>query len=750
MFMEDVLGKVRSAAHFAALCCSLAFAWPLSSLAENVTLVWEPSPDTNVVGYNVYYGTTSRGYTQMVPAGNATSITISNLTEGVTYYFAATAYDSFGLESDYSEEASYTVPFRVLNYPPTLDPLASFTILENAAAQSVPLTGISSGSTTESQVLVISATSSNPGLIPSPTISYTSPDTIGTLTFAPTAFASGTATITVTVNDGGSTNNLVSQAFVVTVADANQPPTLAALANLSVAEDSGVQTVNLTGISSGAANESQTLTVTASSSAPALIPNPAVTYTSPASTGSLKFTPAANANGSAIITVTVKDGGTSNNVVSRTFTVSVNPVNDPPTLATLSNITVDENSAARTVNLSGISSGATNENQNLSVTATSSNPALIPAPTVNYSSPSATGTLSFTPVSSMSGTATITVTVNDGQSTANTVSQSFVVTVAAINQIPTLDAIANLTIGEDSGLQTVNLTGISSGAANESQTLTVTASSSAPTLIPNPTVTYTSPASTGSLKFTPAANANGSAIITVTVKDGGTSNNVVSQTFTVTVNPVNDPPTLAALSNITVDENSAAKTVNLSGISSGATNENQNLSVTATSSNPALIPAPTVNYSSPSATGTLSFTPVSSMSGTATITVTVNDGQSTANTVSQSFVVTVAAINQIPTLDAIANLTIGEDPGLQTVNLTGISSGAANESQTLTVTASSSAPALIPNPTVTYTSPASTGSLKFTPAANANGSAIITVTVKDGGTSNNVVSRTFTVTVNPR
>ena len=57
-----------------------------------------------------------------------------------------------------------------------------------------------------------------------------------------------------------------------------------------------------------------------------------------------------------------------------------------------------------------------------------------------------------------------------------------------MNQPPTLNAITNLTINENAGLQTVNLSGISSGAANENQTLTVTATSSKPILIPNPTV----------------------------------------------------------------------------------------------------------------------------------------------------------------------------------------------------------------------------------------------------------------------
>ena len=253
-----------------------------------------------------------------------------------------------------------------------------------------------------------------------------------------------------------------------------------------------------------------------------------------------------------------------------------------------------------------------------------------------------------------------------------------------------MNAIGNLSINENAGLQTVSLSGITSGSTNENQTLTVTAFSSNTNLVPNPTVNYTSANTTGSLTFTPVTNANGSATITVTVNDGGTSNNIVTQTFTVTVNPVNQPPTLNAIGNLTINENAGLQTVNLSGITSGAANENQTLTVTATSSNTGLIPNPTVNYTSANTTGSLTFTPVTNANGTATITVKVNDGGTSNNIVTQTFTVTVNPVNQPPTLNAIGNLTINENAGLQTVNLSGITSGAANENQTLTVTASSS------------------------------------------------------------
>ena len=66
------------------------------------------------------------------------------------------------------------------------------------------------------------------------------------------------------------------------------------------------------------------------------------------------------------------------------------------------------NSGQQTVQLSGITDGD-NGTQFLSITATSNNTAVIPNPTVIYTSPQATGRLIYTPVQNNTGTAVITV-----------------------------------------------------------------------------------------------------------------------------------------------------------------------------------------------------------------------------------------------------------------------------------------------------------------------------------------------------
>ena len=723
---------------------SVCFA-QVSLAASSVTLAWDASTDSSVVSYNVYYGTASGSYSASISAGSATTATVSNLLDGTTYYFAATAVNSSGVESPDSNEISYTTPGSGVNQPPTLDAIGNLAINEDAAQQNVALTGITSGATNEVQTLTVSASSSNPNLIPNPAVSYTSPNTSGGLTFTPVANAYGTAIITVTVNDGQAANNLTTRTFTVTVNPVNDQPTLNAIANITINEDASQQTVSLSGIASGATNEVQTLTVSASSSNPNLIPNPSVAYTSPNTTGSLSFTPIANAYGSATITVTVNDGQAANNLITRTFTVSVNPVNDLPTLNGLANLTINENAAQQTVNLSGISSGATNESQTLTITATSSNPGLIPNPTVTYASPNATGSISFTPVTYGFGSATITVSAKDNQPTNNTISRTFTVTVNAVNQAPTLDPLADLTIAQDAGSQPVSLSGITSGASNEIQTLTVTAASSNPSLIPNPSVTYSSPGNSGSLSFTPAAGASGSATITVTVNDGQAQNNTISRTFNVTVTAaaVNQPPTVDVIANISINENSGPRTINLTGVTSGG--ENQTLTVTANSSSPYLIPTPTVNYVSPNTTGSLVITPVANSYGSATLSVTVNDGGSQNNTITRYFSVIVNQVqNTPPTISGLTNYTTVQDTATAPIPFTVYD--AETPSANLTLFAYSDDVTLVPDANIVFGGSDSNRSVTITPSAGQSGTANITIQVSDGITS---TYGYFSLTVTP-
>ncbi len=122
---------------------------------------------------------------------------------------------------------------------------------------------------------------------------------------------------------------------------------------------------------------------------------------------------------------------------------------------------------------------------------------------------------------------------------ARAASNSFTLVVQAVNDQPTLNSLANLCLAQNAGTNTVYLSGITSGATNESQTLTVTAISDNPSVVPNPTVSYTNASTTGVIYIKPAANATGTATISVKIQDnGGTAYggvDAVTNTFTVNV-----------------------------------------------------------------------------------------------------------------------------------------------------------------------------------------------------------------------
>ncbi|MGA2865253.1 MAG: MBG domain-containing protein [Verrucomicrobiota bacterium] len=97
-----------------ALLCSLTvcprLAFGDGGAQATAVVLWDPSTDPTVTGYNVYYGAASGNYTNVLSAGNTSEATVSNLVPGVTYYFAVTACNVLGMESDFSNEASYLVP----------------------------------------------------------------------------------------------------------------------------------------------------------------------------------------------------------------------------------------------------------------------------------------------------------------------------------------------------------------------------------------------------------------------------------------------------------------------------------------------------------------------------------------------------------------------------------------------------------------------------------------------------------------
>ena len=320
------------------------------------------------------------------------------------------------------------------------------------------------------------------------------------------------------------------------------------------------------------------------------------------------------------------------------------------------------------------------------------------------------------------------------------------------------DVLIVASVNEGDGEQVVSLTGITAGGG-ETQLLSITAVSDNTGLIPDPTVDFDSQSSTGTLKFTPAADQFGTATITVLVEDGGLDNDLgtqedngtVSRVFDVVLAPVNDEPVFDPVADLVLPENSLTQVLEITGISAGV-GENQPLQITASSSNTSVVLDPTVISQSVvgSDTRLVTVTPVPDQYGIATITVTVEDGglDLDLNTAednaifSRTFDVTVTPDTDDPPSPVtphgrmFIHETLSGDSlvsyQLPAVNVNGEAiNGLPNR-----VTVTSSNTALIPDPTVLYASTDVPSSLSFTPVANANGTAILSIQVEDGGPDN--------------
>ena len=89
----------------------LSFMFIAPAGAANLELAWNANTEPDLAGYIVYYGASSRNYTDWVDVGYVTSARITGLGDDTEYFFALAAYDYYGNDSDFSDEVSgYPIP----------------------------------------------------------------------------------------------------------------------------------------------------------------------------------------------------------------------------------------------------------------------------------------------------------------------------------------------------------------------------------------------------------------------------------------------------------------------------------------------------------------------------------------------------------------------------------------------------------------------------------------------------------------
>ncbi len=168
-----------------------------------VALDWDDV--SGATGYTVYYGTAAGTYTSAYDAGSTSSATVSSLTNGTTYYFAAKATNSGG-SSDYSNEMSAKPAAHITGFNTLADVSAGYvggaTYADSAAVIAYLNANITSATATHSGGTVsvpISSWSATDSYDPATAGSYTFTAVLGTLPEGYSNTENVTATVEVVI-----------------------------------------------------------------------------------------------------------------------------------------------------------------------------------------------------------------------------------------------------------------------------------------------------------------------------------------------------------------------------------------------------------------------------------------------------------------------------------------------------------------------------------------------------------------------
>jgi uncharacterized delta-60 repeat protein len=334
---------------------------------------------------------------------------------------------------------------------------------EDSDSYTVSLTGISAG-TGENQPLKITASSSNSLVISNVDVSYTSPDPVGSLKFKPATNSYGRSEIAVTVEDGGldglistpNDNKSIRRSLAVNIISVNDPPVLPVFDDIIISEDSPEQTIEFDGVNAGPF-ESQPIHLNLRSINLGLIPAPHLSFQPSAGRGTIRFKPTANLNGQSIVNVDLTDGGDDNDLettqdnlsFSRSFTITVLPVNDAPTDIYLIPYSVPENAAANstigTLSTTDPDEGNTFTYSLVAGTGDADNAAF------NIDGNNLRANSSFDFETKSSYTVRVKSTDQDGLTTE----KQFIITVENVNEAPTNISLSANTIAENAPENTV-------------------------------------------------------------------------------------------------------------------------------------------------------------------------------------------------------------------------------------------------------------------------------------------------------
>jgi hypothetical protein len=671
--------------------------WSAGSGVAATSYTLEVSTQANNFAAGTFISATGvGGQSSGILINNAAAVSqvITGLSPLQTYVYRVIATNSVG-SSAVSNVISASTPNT--NAPPTLNAIADQgPIASYAAAIALPLSGISAGGES-GQTVSLTVSSSNTSIIPTPTLSYTAPASTATLTYDPTGTV-GSATITVTVNDGQAQNNITTRSFVITV---NTPPVTVNFNSNTDLNLFNITTASVTntyepaaGVNGGAGIRTQNVSSGIDSGTLFLRSQ---TYPS---SGVTEYNTSVMVNLSELDDITTgtrkgeaRIGLSATNSVSSSrpdeffhknndsFSVVLkgeHSVTDPAANRKLecelfNRLGVESKAAKITLNSQGTALNnwlrlsmkiiplgsdqflCSYKLEDMGATGTAVPTTVMASSSVNFTNATmATATALYAGYIIKPDKATPCNFYSDDHSVSVSTDLPAVPTATTANRVTTTSFNANWTPGtgafatawvvevvrsNQTNFGPNNFIGVN-GDTSQSSGITVN-SNSIRTLRISGLL-----ANTGYKYRVRAINLNGSSVA---------SNVITVNTLTTGTNAA---PTIDAIPNpAQLAINSGEQIVNLTGISDGG-ELNQTITLSVSSSNTALIPTPTRIYASPASTGTLSFTPNPGITGSSNITVTANDGGANNASFSRSFTVTIVAPNPLIQFDAAADLSL--------------------------------------------------------------------------------------------
>lgn len=633
-------------------------------------------------------------------------------------------FDIFSFKADDGTEGSYPAPVSMLVNPVNDTPVATDetkTMSEDGGPLSIDFGALGSDGETSDANLTYDITDPDP-------VKGSLGGEGSTRNFTPAANFNGTVNIDYTPADRGDPDKCsaanppcaaakisAQKTVTVTIDAVNDAPSFTKGPDQTKDEDAGAQSITdwATAISAGPNESNQTVDfqvtndnngLFAAGGQPSVAPN-----------GTLSYTPAADKNGSATVKIKAKDsGGTDNDGVDesaeQTFKINVTAVNDAP-IARADTMATDEDTKLvfPSSDLVGNDDeGADNESsQTMTVTEVYDGA----HGTVSLGSD---GNITFTPEANFSGDATFRYLVCDNGSPSKCSAQRAAVNVTAVNDAPVADD-QSVTTDEDTAKE---VTLSASDVEGDALGYTIV---SAPQ---HGTLSGTS----ANLTYTPADEYRGPDRFTFKASDRIADSEPA--TVSIAVNAVNDAPVANGDTKSTNQDTPLvfAASQLLGNDNPGPANERgQTLTVTA-------VDQALNGQVSLGTNGDITFTPATDFNGQASFEYTVCDNGSPSECSEMIAIVnvTVSLVNDAPNFTAGADQTVAEDSGPHSIPgwASGISAGPADESdQQLTFEVTNTNTELFS----TQPSVAANGTLSYTSAADKNGSADVTVRLKDNG-----------------